>query len=158
LALGVVEVGRNDDRLFDLFAEIGLGGFLHLLQIGADSRWRIIFAARLDPGVAIVALDAVGDELHVLLGQRIVETAADQALDRENRVFGIGDRLALCRLADQAFAVLRKGDDRRRRARAFDIFDNLGLAAFHHRDAAVRGAEVDPDHFGAYSKRPCQLF
>src|SRR3546814_5091145 len=67
---------------------------------------------------------------------------------REYRIFGIGDRLALRRLADQAFAVLGEGDDRRRRARALDIFDNLGLAALHDRDTAIRGAEVDPDHFG----------
>src|SRR3546814_15190847 len=49
---------------------------------------------------------------------------------------------------DQAFAVLGKGDDRRCRARALDVFDNSGLAALHDRDTAIRGAEVDPDHFG----------
>ncbi len=49
----------------------------------------------------------------------IVEAAADQALDRENGVVGVGDGLALGRLADQALAVLGEGDDRRRGARAF---------------------------------------
>src|SRR3546814_14972793 len=48
----------------------------------------------------------------------------------------LGDRLALGRLADQALTILGERDHRRRRARAFGIFDNLGLAAFHHRNAA----------------------
>ena len=60
----------------------------------------------------------------------------------------IGDRLALGRLADQAFAVLGEGDDRRRGARAFRILDDLGLAPIHDGDAAVGGAEVDTDNFG----------
>ena len=81
----------------------------------------------LDPGVAIGGLDdLVGDETHVLLGHRIVEGAADQALDGEEGAFGIGDRLALGRLADEALAVVGEGDDRGRRARAFRILDHLG--------------------------------
>src|SRR3546814_12489246 len=95
----------------------------------ADLRRRIIFIAGLDPRVAVAALDdRVGDQLGVLLGDRVVEAAADQALHGENGVFGVGNRLALRRLADQALAILRNGDDRRRRARAFDIFDNLGFS------------------------------
>ena len=112
-----------------------------------DLRGRIILAARLHPGVAIGALDdLVGDELGVLLGDRIVEAAADQPLDREHGVVGIGHRLALGRLADQPLAVLGEGDDRRRRARAFRILDDLGLAALHDGDRAVGGAEIDADH------------
>src|SRR3546814_1033780 len=58
LALGVVEIGRNgDDRLLDLLAQKGFGGFLHLLKDeGRDLRRRIILAAGLDPGVAVGAL------------------------------------------------------------------------------------------------------
>jgi hypothetical protein len=41
------------------------------------------------------------------LDDRVVEAAADQALDREDRCFRVGDGLALGRLADQALAVLR---------------------------------------------------
>src|SRR3546814_3486910 len=83
----------------------------------ADLRRRIIFVAGLDPRVAVAALDdRVGDQLGVLLGDRIVEAAADQALHRGNGVLGVGDGLALCRLADQALAILRKGDDQIGRA------------------------------------------
>ena len=57
--------------------------------------------------------DLVGDEAHVLLGHRIVEGAADQALDGEEGALGVGDRLALGRLADEALAVVREGDDGR---------------------------------------------
>src|SRR5205085_10806839 len=54
---------------------------------------------------------------------------------------------ALGGLADQALAVLGERDDRRRGARALGVLDDLGLAPFHHRDAAVGGAEVDTDYF-----------
>ena len=154
LALGVVEVsGNGDHRLGDGLAEIGLGGFLHLLEDeGRDLRRAVILAAGVDPGVAVRALDdLVGHQLGVLLGDRIVEAAADQALDRENRIVGVGDRLALGRLADQPLTVLGEGDDRRRGARALAIFDDLRLAAFHHGDAAVGRAQVDPDDLGHIS-------
>src|SRR6185369_613546 len=108
LALCVVEIGGNgDDGLFDFLAEMGLGGFLHLLQDeGGNLRRRIGLAVHLDPGIAIASLgDLVGDELLVLLDGGVVVAAADQALDRENGAFGIGDRLALGRLADEALAV-----------------------------------------------------
>ena len=73
LALGIVEIGRNgDDGLRDLFAEITLGGLLHLLQDeGGDLRGRVFLAVGLDPGVAIVAAhDLVGHEALVLLDDR----------------------------------------------------------------------------------------
>ena len=148
LALAVVEIGRNgDDRLGDRLAEIGLGGFLHLLQNeGADLRGRVFLAAALDPGVAIVAgNDLVRDEIHVLLDHRIGEAAPDQALDREERVLGIGHRLALRRLADQALARFGECDHRGRRAHALAVLDHLGVLAFHHGDAGIRRAEIDTD-------------
>ena len=87
----------------DRLAEIGFGGLLHLLQDeGGDLRGRILLAVGLDPGVAVRAFDdLVGDELLVLLDHRVVVAAADQALDGEERVLGIGDGLALGRQADE---------------------------------------------------------
>ena len=150
LALRVVEIGRDgDDRLVDRLAEIGLGGFLHLLQDeGADLRGRVFLAAALDPGVAVVAGDdLVRDEIHVLLDHRIVHAAPDQPLDREERVLGIGHRLPLRRLADEPLAGFGERDHRGRRARALGVLDDLGVPAFHHGDARIRGAEIDADDF-----------
>jgi hypothetical protein len=109
-------------------------------------------AASLDPGVAVGALDdLVGHQLGVLLGDRVVEAAADEALHRENRIVGVGDRLALRRLADEAFAVLGESDDGWRGSRAFAILDDLRLTAFHHGDATVGRAQVDSDDLGHIS-------
>ena len=126
-----------------------LGRLLHLLQDeGGNLRGRILLAVRGDPGVAVGRLDdLVGDEAHVLLGHRVVEGAADQALDREEGALGIGDGLALGRLADEALAVVGEGDDRRRGARALGILDDLGRRAFHDRDAGIGRAQVDADDF-----------
>ena len=148
LALGVVEVsGNRDDRLIDLLAEMGLGGLLHLLQDeGGDLRGRIGLAVGLDPGIAVGCLDdLVGDELLVLFHHWIVVAAADQALHRKEGPLGIGDSLALGRLADEAFAVVAKGHDRRRRPHALGILDDFGVLAIHDGDARIGGAEIDPD-------------
>src|SRR3546814_14277748 len=69
------DLGNGDHRLLDLFAEIGLGGFLHLLKDeGRNLRRRIIFVAGLDPRVAVAAFDErVRNQLGVLLGDRSEE-------------------------------------------------------------------------------------
>ena len=131
LTLRVVEIGGNgDDGLLDLLAEMGLRGLLHLLQDeGGDLRGRIGLAVGLDPGIAVGGLDdLVGDELLVLLDHRVVIAAADQALDREEGPLGIGHRLALGRLADEALAVIAEGDDRRRRPHALGVFDDFRVS------------------------------
>ena len=148
LALGVVEVGGNgDDGLLDLLPEIGFGGLLHLLQDeGGDLRGRILSCRRPRPRRRRCRLcDLVGDELLVLLDHRVVVAAADQALDREDGLFRIGDRLALGRLADEPLAVVGEGDDRRRGAHAFGVLDDFRRFAFHDGDAGIGGAEVDAD-------------
>ena len=149
LALGVVEVGRHgDDRLAHLLAEVALGGLLHLLQDeGGNLAGGILLALHLDPGVAVrPGHDLVGHHVLVLGGDRVVVATADQALDGKDGVLGIGDRLALRGLADQALLV-GEGDDRGRGPRPFGILDDPRLAAVHDGDAGVGGAEVDTDDF-----------
>ena len=48
-----------------------------------------------------------GSDLHRLLDFGVVEAAADEALDREDRVLGVGDGLAPGDLADQPLARYR---------------------------------------------------
>ena len=148
LALRVVEICRNgDDRLLDLLAEVRFRGLLHLLQDERRNlRRRILLAVRLDPGVAVAGLgNLVRDELLVLLDHRIVVATADQPLDREDGLLRIGHRLALGRLTDEALAIVGECDDRRRRAHAFRVFDDLCVLAVHDGDARIGGAEVDTD-------------
>ena len=148
LPLAVVEVGRHRDHRFgNRVAEIILGGLLHLHQEPRrDFRWGHFLAMRLDPRIAIVVLDdLVGHEVDVLLHFRLAETAADQALDREQGVARVGDRLALGRLADGDFTVLQEGDDRGRGPVAFAVLNHPGLATLHNRHAGVGGAQVDTD-------------
>ena len=148
LTLRVVEVGRNgDDRLIDLLPEIGFRRLLHLLKDErGDLRGRIGLAVLLDPGVAVRCLgDLVGDELLVLLDHRVVVAPADQALDREDGLLRIGDRLSLGGLSDQPLTVIGEGDDRRCGAHALRVLDHAGRFAFHHCDAGIGGAEVDAD-------------
>ena len=141
----------------DRAAQMRLGGLLHLLQDeGGNLRGRILLAVGRHPGVAVGGLDdLVGDEAHVLLRHRVVERAADQALDREEGALRIGHALALGGLADQTLAVVRERDDRGRRARALGILDDLGRRAFHDRDAGIGGSEVDADYFSHCSHPRC---
>src|SRR5262249_27683033 len=100
------------------------------------------------PGIAIVRLhDMIGDELLVLLDHRVVPAPADQALDGEECIFRIGDRLALGRLADELFVIAVEGDDRGRGASPFRVLDDLRLLTFHDGDAGIGRSEVDPDDF-----------
>jgi hypothetical protein len=122
----------------------------HFLQhAGGDFRRRHLLAVDFHPGIAVVGLDdLVRDDVGVLLDHRILETAADQALDRVQGVVRVGDRLALGRLADQDFAILGEGDDGRGGAVALGIVDDPRLATFHDGDAGIGGAEVDADDSG----------
>jgi hypothetical protein len=151
LPLGVVEIGGNcNDGLLDLGSEIGFRRFLHFPQNECRNlRGRIALALDLHPGVAIrSARDLVGNEFLVPLQHWIVVTASDEALDGENRVLGVGGRLALGRLTDEPLALVRKRDDGRRRAHSLRVLDNLRSLAFHHGDARICGSEIDADDLG----------
>ena len=110
-----------------------------------------MLAVEFDPGVAVAGFDdLVGDELLVLLDHRIFVAAADQALDGEEGVLGIGDGLSLGGKPDDDLAVIGEGDHRGRGAHAFGILDDLGILSLHHRDAGIGSAEIDTDHFRHY--------
>jgi NAD-specific glutamate dehydrogenase len=63
----------------------------------------------------------------------------------EERALGIGHRLTLGGLADEALAVIGDGNDRRRGAHAFRVLDDFCSLAIHYGDARIRGAEIDPN-------------
>ena len=91
--------------------------------------------------------DLEGDQRHLLGDHRVVEAAADQALDRIEGLHRIGDGLPLGGLADQALAGVGEGDHGRGRPCALGILNNLGVAAFHDRDARIGRAQVDTNDF-----------
>jgi hypothetical protein len=92
LTLRVVEVGRHgDDGFGDFFTQVVFRGFLHLAQhFRRDLRRRQFLVAYADPGIAVVGFgDRVRHQADVLLHFLLVELATDQALDREQGVFGL---------------------------------------------------------------------
>src|SRR4029077_19490988 len=141
--------GRHgDDRFGHRLTEIVLGGLLHFHEHARrDLRRRHLLALHLDPGVTVVrARDLVGDHLDVPPYHLVLELAADEALDGEQGVLGIGHRLALGGLAHHHLAVLGKGDDRGGGAITLAVLDHPGLAALHDGHARVGRAEVDTDY------------
>src|ERR1700683_2521316 len=106
LALSIVEVGRHGDNGFsngaaEEFFGIGLElGENH----GRDFFRRVVFVAHFDLHAGVRFHDFVWQELEVALHFRVVETAANEALDAKNRVIRINNRLALGHLANEAFA------------------------------------------------------
>ncbi len=128
--------------------EIILGRLLHLHQHPRRNlRRRHLLAARLDPGIAVVVLDDfVRHEVVVFLHFRLIKSPTDQALDREQGILRIGNRLPLGRLADGDFAVFHKGDHRGRGPVAFTVFNDAGLAALHDRHAGIGRTQVDTDN------------
>jgi len=157
LPLGVVEVGRDgDDRLADLFAEVGFGGFLQLREDHRrDFGRRELFALRLDTGISVVARgDFIGNEF--LFGVDFVEPAPHEAFDGVDGVFGIGDRLPLGHLAHQALAALGEADDGRGGTRTFLIRDNDRRARFHYGNDGVGCSQVNSND-SAHDKNFCLL-
>ena len=148
LPLRIVEVRRDgDDRLGDRLPEILLGGLLQLLQHHRrDLRRRVLLVADLDAHIAVGRRnDPVRHHLHFLV--HLVESPSHEALDREDRVLRIRDRLALGNLPDQPLARLRERHDRRRQSTPFGVGNHDGLAAFHDGHHGVGRAEVDADDF-----------
>ena len=62
-----------------------------------------------------------------LLDHGVVEATPDQALDREQRILGIGDRLPLGRHADQDLAIFRVGHHRGGRAHPLLVLDHAAF-------------------------------
>ncbi|MNQ22733.1 NAD-specific glutamate dehydrogenase [compost metagenome] len=149
LALAVVEVGgHGDDGLGHFFAQVVLGGLLHLAQhVGRHLGRRHLLAAHFHPGVAVVgAGNGVGHQVDVLLHCLFFELAADQALHRVQRVARVGHGLTLGRRADQRLAVVHVGDDRGGGASAFRVFNDFDLPAVHDSYAAVGRAQVNANN------------
>ena len=114
LALRVVEVRRHgDDGLGDGAADLLFGIGLQLLENHCrDFLGGVILALDVNDRTAVLAgLDLVA--YLGLLSLRLVEGAADEALDGRNRVFRVGDCLVLRSLADDALAVLAEALHRR---------------------------------------------
>src|SRR5690606_19365483 len=150
LALRIVEISRNGDHGFrHLLAEIVLRGFFHLHQHACrDFGRRHLLAIHLDPGVSVIGLDdLVRHHVDVTTHDLVFIAAPYEALHCVQGVVRIRDSLALCRLADENFAILAERDDRRCSAIALAILDHLGLPALHDRDAGICGTQVDTDHF-----------
>ena len=148
LTLAIVEVGGDgDDGFGHFFAEIIFGRLFHLAQhFGGNLRWRDFLIAHFHPGIAIVGLDDFErHQTDIFLDFLFLEAAPDQAFDREQRILGVRDRLPFGWRANENFAIFSVGDDGRRRACAFRIFNYLRCAAFHDGDATIGGAEVDAD-------------
>mmetsp|Transcript_26891 Transcript_26891/g.60289 ORF Transcript_26891/g.60289 Transcript_26891/m.60289 type:complete len:670 (+) Transcript_26891:57-2066(+) len=155
LALLVVEVGRHGhDGLGHVAAEVGLGGLLHLDQdhrrdlLGAELAG---LAVELDLDVGPVAV--VGDDLErpvlrVAAHRGVAEVAADEALGVKDRVVRVDGRLVLGAVADEALAVLAKGDVRGGRPVALVVGNDLDAVLLPDTNARVRRAEVDADAHG----------
>ena len=127
LALRVVEVGGDgDDDLGHLVGEIGLGIGLELLQ---DARRDLL-------GRVALGVDGV------------LVVRAHLALDRADRAIGVGDRLALCDLADEDLAGLGERHHRGRGSGTLGVGNYGGLATLEHGDHRVGRAEVYSYCFG----------
>ena len=105
---------------------------------------RVLLALRNHGHVVSLTDHFIGHHLHLVV--HFVEATAHESLDGINGVFGIGDRLPLCHLANQTLAGFGKRDHRRRSPAALLVCDDLGFAAFHHRDHRVGCTQVNADN------------
>ena len=148
MALAVIEVSGHSDHGFGhFFAEVVLSGFLHFAQhFCGDLRGRELRAIDFHPSITVVGLgNGVGHEIDVFLDFFLFKAAANQALDRIQRVLRVGDGLILRRRTHANLAIFHVSNDGRRGARAFSVFNHLGRVALHDGHARVGRAQVDSD-------------
>src|SRR5262249_59853558 len=91
--------------------------------------------------------DLVGRDLHCLLHLGVVVATADEALDGENRVLWIGDRLTPCDLTGQALAAIGEGDDGGRDAAPLGVRDDNRVPTLHDGDTGGGGPAIDSQDF-----------
>src|SRR5207244_2314099 len=65
----------------------------------------------------------------------------------EERILGVGDRLAFGNLPNKDLSFVVPSYNARRDARALLVDDHLGLTPFHDRDDAIGRPEVNTDNF-----------
>ena len=151
MALSVVEVGRHgDDGVGHGLAEVLLGVGLHLLQNHrADLLGRVILAVDIGDGAATLAfLDAVRHGLD--LGRDLAVLTAHEALNGEDGVLRVGDRLVLSGLAHDAVAIGTEANDRRGGAVALGVYDDRGRSTFENRHRRVGGTQVNTKNLVAH--------
>ena len=156
LTLRIVEVsGHRYDGVVALFAEVVLGGLLHLLEHpGADFGRAVVASAQPDPGIAGGRRhDFIRDVRPCIDHSRCIKALADQALDGNRSVLPIGDCLALRNLTNQPLAALGKGDNRRGGAAALTVGENQNLTVYGNCDARVRGPQINANN-SAHSGSP----
>ena len=137
--------GDGDHGFGDLLAQIGLRSRLHRLQDEpGDLLRREGLAANFHRCVAILRRDDLVREPPEFLAD-LVQLPSDQALDREHRVLGIGDRLALGGETHQPLTRLREADHRGGGPHAFRVGDDDRLSALHDGDARIGRPEIDAD-------------
>ena len=127
LPLRVGKIRRNgDDRLCDRLSKIAFRVVLELLQNHGGDFLRGIF---------------MPVDVHSVVGAHL-------ALDGGNGAVVVGNSLPLGKASDHPLTGLGKSDHRRRGSAAFRVGDDDRLAAFHHGNAGICGAEVNTDDFG----------
>ncbi|RNA17421.1 NAD-specific glutamate dehydrogenase [Brachionus plicatilis] len=149
LTLGVVEIGGHcDDRVSHLFAQVGLGYFLHFAQhhgrhFFGSEQLLLVGRLHLDVGLVVFVDHFERPVLHVALDGRVLELAADQTLGVEYRVLRVGRELVFGGIADQALALARKRHVGRSDPVALVVGDYFHATVLHYANARVCGAQVD---------------
>ena len=149
LTLRIVKVRRHGDhRAINLLAEVVFGGLLQLLKDHrGDLRRRVQLALHFDARISVRRSGyLVRHHLHLFV--HFLVLATHESFDREDGVLGIGDRLTLGHLSDEAFSALGERDDRGGQPAAFGVDDDFGLIALHHRDDGVCRPEVNANNLG----------
>mmetsp|Transcript_20436 Transcript_20436/g.28509 ORF Transcript_20436/g.28509 Transcript_20436/m.28509 type:complete len:270 (+) Transcript_20436:1538-2347(+) len=157
LTLAVIEISWNcDNCICHFFSEIILCGLFHLGEHEASNLTRgVLFSSSFNPSVSILVYDFERHELHVLLGHRIVKSAADQTLGSEDCVLGVLYSLTLSRGSNK-HSIFCEGHEGGGSTRTLCILNNTDIFSFHNCHTRVGCAEVNTDDFTGARKRPCR--
>ena len=135
LPLRVVEVSRHGNHRFrDLLAQVIFGGFLHFLKHHGRNFLRAVQPpVDVNPRHAVFVFHDIRHTTEFVFDLGV--GLAHEPFDRKNGPFRVGNRLALSRVADFAFAVFGECHDRRGGAMSLAVRNDDGFVAFHNGNA-----------------------
>jgi len=135
LPLSIVEVrGNRHHGVGHLLAKVRFSGLLHLHQhhcrdLFRTEALRLGCNLDLDTRLVVLVVDFERVELDVLLDRRLVVPSANQTLDVEDCILGIGRKLVLGRVADQSLTFRCESNVGRR--------DTISLVIGYDFDASI---------------------
>lgn len=150
LTLSIVKVCRYGDNSFSYrFIQVIFSGFFYFFQYFSRNLRRCYFLV-FNFDLCVVVISSNNFERYdgnITLYFFVLEAAINQAFNRKQSVLRVRYCLTFSRLINQSFIILGIGNDRRRGAIVFGVFQYARSGVIYNRYIRVGSIQVDINYF-----------